>query len=246
MHHGGSAEVSMSGRRSIAGLSLLGLMTAATIAVTPGCTTEGKKGVAKSAINSMGPEERRETFEATARILDEQPALVDELYAVTREHRPMMHRFLENASHDLKEPWLADMTAEILVKDPASLEQTLVSVTSATAKEPKARMAFDRGIARQPEKVVDILTDDANTLARVVAASLTTIQKKPRARDNVLIAAKQERQRILAFVKSDPELSKELTEELLREAVKDKPTLLKMLRATGAIDDDPGPSKAKR
>ena len=73
---------------------------------------------------------------------------------------------------------------------------------------------------------------------------MTVIEKKPRARDNLLAATRKERQRIIAFVKSDPELAKEMTEELVREAVKDKPALDKLLRATGAIDDDP-PSAAK-
>ncbi|MDF2697358.1 MAG: hypothetical protein K0S65_5741 [Labilithrix sp.] len=229
-------------------LSSLGFVASLGVALTltQGCSTEGKKDIARSALESMGPEERRESFEATARVLDEQPALVDELYAVVRQHRPTMFRFLTNASRDLREPWLADMTAERLVEHPDSVERTLLSATDAIAREPKARKAMNRAVAQRADKTVDILTDDPDTLARVLAASLATIERKPRARENVLAAARQERQRIIAFVKSDPELSKELTEELLREAVKDKPALEKLLRATGAIDEDaPAPKKAK-
>jgi hypothetical protein len=229
-------------RRAVASVALV----TAALALSLGCSTEGKKDVAKSALKSMGPDERRESFEATARMLDEEPRLVDELYAVVREHRPTMHRFLWNASRDLKEAWLADMTAELLAQHPESVEQVLISATDAIAKEPRARMAMDRAIAKRGEKTVDILTDDANTLARVLSASMAVIERKPRARDNVLSAARKERQRIIAFVKSDPELSKEMTEELLREVVKDKPALDKLLRATGAIDEDAPSSKAKK
>lgn len=180
-------------------------------------------------------------------MLDEEPKLVDELYSVVRAHPSTMHRFLRNASRDLKEPELAQMTAELLAKHPASVEETLIASIDAIAKEPNARLAMDRAIARRAEKAVDILTDDASTLGRIVAASTVIVERKSRARENVLRAAREQRHSIIAFVKSDPELAKEMTEELLRQAVKDKPALEKVLRATGAIDDDEPPSaKGKR
>ena len=49
------------------------------------------------------------------------------------------------------------------------------------------------------------------------------------------------RGRILAFVKEDPALTKELGEQVVREMVKDKPVLEKALRAAKVIDDNPIP-----
>jgi hypothetical protein len=224
-----------------------GAIAVLTLVATFGCSTEGKKNVVKSATESMTPEERRDTFEATARMLDEKPQLVDELYSVLHAHPATMQRFLANASRDLKEPWLASMTAELLAREPASVEQTLIASIDAIAKRPEARSAMRRAISRRASKTVDILTDDPNTLGGLLAASAKMVEEKPLARDNVLRAVQQQRRGILAFVKSDPELMKEMTEELLREAVKDKPALDKLLRATGAIDEDqPSSSKGKK
>jgi hypothetical protein len=233
-------EVYLSGRRWVSRL----VIAAALSAVALGCTTAGKKEVAKSAIESLSPKERRDSIEATARLLDENPQLVDELYSVVRHHPATMHRFLENAAPDLKEPWLSKAVAEVIVGHPESLEQTLVVVTDAVAREPKARAAINRGLARRAGTMVDIATDDRDALGPVVGAMLAIVEKKPSARRNILTAVRQERRRILAVIKNDPELVKELAEEFLREAVKDKPALEKMLRAAGVIDDD-GRSKAK-
>lgn len=222
------------------------LAVVALSAATSGCSTSTKKSVAKSALESRSPETRRDDFEATVRALDEQPGFVDEFYAVARQHPITMERFLANAARDLKNPDLAAMNAALLVKEPASLEEELVATVDAAVKEPKARMAIDRAVAKRAGKMVDILTDDPATLAKVTSTSLVVLEKKPRARENVLAAIRQDRAQLLAFVKSDPELAKEMTEELLRDAVKDKPALEKMLHAVGAIDDDHGAAKAKK
>jgi hypothetical protein len=215
------------------------------LALAPGCSTEGKKDVAKSALASMAPEQRRDSFEATARLLDEQPELVDELYVVMRRHRPTMHRFLVNAtSQDLKEPWLADMAAEVLADHPAAIEPTFIAAMDAIAPEPEARAAMNRAVARRAEKAVDIMTDSPETMDRVLAASMVTLERKPRARENVRAAVHQQRQQIIAFAKANPELGRDLTEDLLHQVVKDSPVLEKVLRAAGALDKE-GPAKGK-
>jgi hypothetical protein len=219
--------------------SFVAIVGAASAAWCLACSTETKKDVAKSAVHSMSVDQRRESFEATARMLDEDPRIVDELYSVMRQHRPAMHQFLANATRDLREPWLANMTAELLVQNPASVEETLLAATDEISKSPKARAAMDRAIAKRAGKVVDILTDDPGTLGQVLSASLTVVEKKPRARETIVEAASKERGRIIEFVRRDPELAKEMTEALLRDAVKDKPALDTLLRATGAIDDTP-------
>lgn len=222
------------------------LALVALAAATSGCSTTTKKSAAKSVLESRSPETRRDDFEATTRALDEKPELIDEFYAVARQHPITMERFLANAARDLKNPDLATLNAALLVKEPESLEEVLVTTVDAAVKEPKARLAIDRAVAKRAGKMVDILTDDPATLAKVTSTSLATLQKKPRARENVLAAVRQDRAQVVAFVKSDPELAKEMTEELLREAVKDKPTLDKLLHAVGAIDDDHGQAKAKK
>ena len=122
------------------------------------------------------------------------------------------------------------MTAELLVKHPDSLEQVLTSTIDHMMPLADARGAMNRAIASRPDQAVDVLTDDPATLARLVASSLSTLERKPKARAAVLAAVRKNRAHALAFVKSDPEFSKEVAEELLREVVEDKPALEKALR----------------
>lgn len=215
--------------------TVTGMMVAAAIAVACGVGT--KQEVAKTTLTSMSDSERRETFEATARVLDEHPELVDELYAVTRRHEATMRRFLANTSRDLHDPGLATATAELLAEHPDSVEQTMVRTTDAVAKNEASRHAMSRAIASRADETVDILTDDTEALSRVLTASLETLEKKPKARGAALVAVRKNRRRIVAFVKNDPALAKEMTEELLRALVEDEPALAKALEAIGVIDD---------
>ncbi len=214
----------------------LGWVLAAAIGVACGVGT--KREVAKTTLTSMSDTDRRETFEATARVLDEHPELVDELYAVTKQHDATMRRFLANAARDLREPGLSIATAEQLAAHPDSVEQTIVRATDFVAKNEPSRRAMGRAVASRADEMVDILTDDPDALSRVVTASLETLQKKPEARSAALLAVRKNRGRIVAFVKNDKTLAKEMTEELLRALVEDKPALEKALGALGVIDDD--------
>lgn len=218
--------------------TVTGMMVAAAMAVACGVGT--KQEVAKTTLTSMSDSERRETFEATARVLDEHPELVDELYAVTKRHDATMRRFLANTSRDLRDPGLATATAELLAQHPDSVEQTMVRTTDSVAKNEASRHAMSRAIASRADETVDILTDDPDALSRVLTASLETLEKKPKARSAALVAVRKNRGRIVAFVKSDPALAKDMTEELLRALVEDKPALAKALEAIGVISDDRG------
>src|SRR4051794_14214424 len=82
------------------------------------CTTSQKKDATKTAFDAMSASERRDTFEASLRVLDERLEIVDELYAVTRRHPKTMHRILENTTRDLAEQDLASATAELLAANP--------------------------------------------------------------------------------------------------------------------------------
>lgn len=221
--------------------ALIGMVVAAAIGVACGVGT--KQQVAKTTLTSMSDEERLESFEATARVLDEHPELVDELYAVTKRHDATMRRFLANSTRDMREPGLATVTAELLAQHPDSVEQMMVRTTDAVAQVPESRKAMSRAIASRAEATVDILTDDPQAMSRVLTASIQTLEKKPKAKTATLVAVRSNRGRIIALVKSDKALAKEMTEELLRELVEDKPALEKALRALGVIDDDAAKAK---
>lgn len=178
------------------------------------CGVGPKKEAAHAALTSMPDDQRRQTFEATVRVLDEKPEFVDEFYAVAKQHPVTFGRFMANTTRDLHEPELAKTNGELLVRHPDSLEQTLIATTHAALPLKDARKALNKAMAETAPQQVDILTDDADVLARVLAASLQIIDQKPRARTAMIAAVRKNRTRIVALVKDDPELSKELAEEL--------------------------------
>jgi hypothetical protein len=213
---------------------LLGLGVAGAVA----CSTTTKKEPARSALDAMPREQRLDTFEATSRVLDEHPEYVDELYAAARRHPRLLDRFLMNAAKDLKDRHRAEMAAKHLVADPDSLEQALVTTMDFIARVPAARAAMNRAVVSRAEEATEIMASDPATVSRVLEAALLVMEKKPQARRSALAAVEANRARILTFVKNDPGLTKQLGEELLREAVKDKPGLEKALRAAKVFDDD--------
>jgi hypothetical protein len=223
---------------SLRGLTA-GLALGVTLGMAASCTTGGKKEAAKTALDAMPRQERIDTFEATARLLDEHPDLVDEFYSVARHHGPMLDRFFFNAAKDLKERPMAELAAKHLVENPEAVEQVMATSADYIVHVPAARAAMNRAMTSRAEEVSDILTGDPATMARVVEANLLLLEKKPQARRSALIAIRKNRQRVLALMKNDPELTKEMGEEILREVVKDKPALEKALRAAKVIDEDP-------
>lgn len=202
------------------------------------CSTTQKKDMTKTALDAMSPSERHDTIEASLRVFDERPELVDELYATTRRHPKTMHRFLENTARDLANEDLARPTAELLAANPPALEEMFTLSPDYIFDFPAARAAMDRAMASRAPKIVDILFDDPNALSRITAAILTSVQTKPRAKSALLASVKANRKAILSFVENDPELLRELAEPVLRELAKDKPVLDKALRAAKVIDDD--------
>ena len=56
---------------------MVGALVGLALGGAVSCTTGAKKDVAKTALDAMPADERLETFEATARVLDERPELVD-------------------------------------------------------------------------------------------------------------------------------------------------------------------------
>jgi hypothetical protein len=219
----------------------------AFLATAAACSTATKQKAAETTLTSVSAAERKDTFEATARMLDDHPEFVGELYQVMRRHPRSLEPFLANATADMEDnAWLNETLAKLLASHPVSLERILTANMDAIPREPEARAAMRRAMAAKAPAAVDVLTDEPTALAAFVEATLAAVEKKPAAREAVLAAVKKNRKRLLAVMLADKELAQELTEQVLREAVKDKPALDKILRATGAIDDDgPSPKKSK-
>jgi hypothetical protein len=194
------------------------------------CGAAAKQQSIESILGAMSSEERRSNFEDTARVLDQHAEWVDEFYSVARAHPALMRRFLQNASLDLKQPELAQMTAELLVQTPESFEQMMLSTVDAAKRSPEARRALDRAIAARAETVSDFITEDPATATAVVRGLLKVVDKKPAAKRALVGAVNDQAEQMVALMANDPKLASALTRPILEAAMKDRESLLKLLR----------------
>jgi len=195
-----------------------------------GCGSAAKQQVIDKTLDTMSAEQRRSTFQDMATVLDKHPEWVDEFYAVARAHPPLMRGFLTDATRDLKDPKLAATVGELLAKEPASLEQVLVSTVDATRPNPEARKALDRAVAERAAPMSDILTDSPATIDAVLRELVAVTATKPAAREALVRAVQHHSSRIVELVANDPELLSSLTRAILAAAWKDKASLTKLLK----------------
>jgi hypothetical protein len=129
---------------------------------------------------------RAQTFEATARALDEHPEWVDEFYKVARHHPAMMHRFLENSARDLYEKDFARDVGRVLAENPKSLERVFDETVDAANEKPASRKALLRGVRSRSAELAGILLADEETLRVLFDALSKKVGDDKSALQNVL------------------------------------------------------------
>jgi hypothetical protein len=141
-------------------------MVVAMVAVA--CTVAQKRQAVEVATDDPG--RRREAFEATLRVLDENPAYVDEFFQLARGHEATLGRFLRNSARALDEPWLAEATAHELVLAPAGLRQVMVATVDAARDRPDARAALLGSMRDRRTRLAEILLSDPETMKQLFTA----------------------------------------------------------------------------
>jgi hypothetical protein len=202
----------------------------AVVLVLVACTATVKEQSIDKVLGAMSSDQRRNNFQEVAAVLDDHPDWVDQFYEVARRHPPLMKRFLSRATHDLAQPALAKTTAELLVSEPASLEQVLVqTVDAARAKKP-ARGAINRAVAARAEPMADVLIDSPATIDAITRGFLSVGNKRHEAKEAMRQAVDAQSARIVEFAASDPALLFSMSRSILAAAAKDKESLLKLLK----------------
>lgn len=200
------------------------------------CGTTQKQQLIETTASAMGPEERASTFEATARVLDENPEYIDEFYRVVRKHPKTMSRFFARATPDLKSEPVAETQAKLIVEKPASLEAVLKATIDAMVEKPKARAVLAKVMAAKATTVADMVTDDPTAMIATMNATVAAVEGKPAAQPPFFTAMKASAPRVAAILAKDPSTLAVLTQELLKVWAKDKPSLHKLLEKAGALD----------
>jgi hypothetical protein len=141
---------------------------AAAVVAAAACSVAQKKAAVEATTGDAG--RRRELFEATLRVLDENPAYVDEFFELARDHRATLGRFLRNSARALDERWLAEITAEELVRAPAGLRQVMVATVDAAGDRPEARAALLGSMRDRAHALARLLLSDPDTMEELMGA----------------------------------------------------------------------------
>jgi hypothetical protein len=133
-------------------------------------------------------EMRRESLEATLRVLDQHPEYVDELFALTLEHPKTLDRFLQNTGRALADDALARKTARRLADSPPGLRQILIATLDEVSDEPDALMATSEAMKERPQLAAIAMVQREDTVRRTVRALLGEVQRNADARRWFLLA----------------------------------------------------------
>jgi len=192
-----------------------------------GCGVGAKKDAIATALDADGS--RAEYFEATLRVLDENPAYVDELFRQARKHPRTLERFLASAAANLHEEELARMTARSLAKSPAAMRQVIIQTMDAVKNDRAARLALARAMAARREVIVDVLTDDVGATASMLDATIDALADKPEAREAFLLAMQRRAPELAGLIVQNPEALGAMMKAVLEAGAKESRDLLREL-----------------
>jgi hypothetical protein len=213
-----------------------------TLASLVGCGTTARQGLIDESMRSGT--QRRQSLEATLRVMDAHPEYVDEMYQATRKHPRTMERFLQSSARDLEDPALAKVTAELLVENPRSLRQVLLATVDAAAAKPDAREAIAGAVEERTAAMADIITDRPAALSGTLNDTVAAVGRKPAARKAFLGAMQKSAPRVSEIVAKDPHTLMVLTEALVKEIAKDKDAAKKLAEMILAKIEGKAPSPA--
>jgi hypothetical protein len=192
-----------------------------------GCGTTPKKEAIATALDVDAA--RPELFEATLRVLDENPTYVDELFRQAMRHPRTMDRFLANAAAHLDDEQLAQMTARNLVQNPAGLHEVLIQTLDAARADPDARASIARAIAERSQLAAGIITDDAEHAEAVLEATINTLLDKPQARLAFLTVMQRRTPEIARIIANNPKTLRSMMKAVLEVGAQESKELVREL-----------------
>lgn len=188
-------------------------IAALAAACSVGCTVGAKQDLVDTALEA--DDARAEYLEATLRVLDKNPAYVDELFGLAMKHPRTLDRFLANAGARLDDEELARMTAKHIATNPEGLRVILEQTLEAAKDDPAARAAIAQAIAARRAIATDIITDDARVAEAILEATIDRLADKPEARLAFLRALQDRAPAIAQLVANNPKTLRALMKALL-------------------------------
>jgi hypothetical protein len=191
----------------------------AGVCLLAACNSIGLKS-AVIAKTTRGDEQRRETFEATLRVLDEHPEYVDEFFALAQEHPATLDRFIGNAAGHLDQKPLAKLTAGHLVENPKGLQEILEQTLDA-AKTPQSQAAISRAIGARPKEAARAILMLSSSVQAITEQTLLSARDNPAGLQGLLVALQRQSGPLVEILAADPPTLKILVGGLVQRASAD-------------------------
>jgi len=178
-------------------------------------------GTQKPAISTALRDDRlrKESFEATLRVLDEHPTYVDEFLAAAERHPRTLDRFLSDTAHELSRDEFARFAAKRLTSDPAGLKQTLIANLDEASDDPAALHAKSEAMAARPQISAMVIAQSEASIRANLRALLREVLKNPPARRSFLIAVTENSDSMARIIAPDPAVMAELIKAFARVGV---------------------------
>lgn len=154
-----------------------------------GCTAGSQKPAIETVLDE--PQRRHESFEATLRVLDENPAYVDELFQLALRHPATLDRLLRVTARELERDEFARFAAKRLVQDPKGLKQTLIATLDEASDDPPALRAASEAMAARPQLAAMVVVQSDASIRNTLRALLEEVRKNPQARESFLVAVSE-------------------------------------------------------
>lgn len=167
------------------------------------CSPAQKRPVVATALDD--PEMRRESFEATLRVLDANPQYVDELFQKTLAHPKTLDRLLQNTARQLRDEKLARHAARHLTAHPESLKMTLIASLDEMADQPDAMNATAAAIEERSDITARAMVQRETAVRRALRALLQEVQRNPKAEEYFLTALRENSQTMAAVLTKHPD-----------------------------------------
>jgi hypothetical protein len=197
-----------------------------TLLLVFGCSAGAQKPALDAALKD--PNMRRESFEATLRVLDEHPEYVPEFLEVAMHHETALEAILDDTARRLQDDGLARRTANHLAKYPNGLKQTLIATLDRISGEPAALDGAAQAMAARPQVAAIVITQREDAVRSTLRALVAEVMKNSKARQWFLRGMAENSPQLTALISQDPEVMGAFTKAVAsvgaskaKEAVKD-------------------------
>jgi hypothetical protein len=153
------------------------------------CSTSSKAEITDKAM--ADDERRQEILEATLRVLDDNPAYVDELFKKTLRHPRTLDRFLANTARGLSDRELAERVGAHLTQHPNGLRRVMIETLDAAQKRPDAQLAIVDAMEARAKIAAKYLVDQPEKLATVSEAIVQQAIDDPNTKEKMTKLVKE-------------------------------------------------------